>query len=146
MSGFEIAGIVLAVMPLLIEGAKVFANNTVSAREALRHSKRDKKLGEFYDHLYWETFELRQTLELFVLQLPHLSETRKEELLQISNIETARDSWYNDPDIDQSLNQFFASENDRKTFLTLWTKYFASFISWLTTILSVYQKTTSLSS
>ena len=127
MIGFEIAGIVLAVMPLVIEGAKAFANNTVSAREALRHSKRDKKLREFYDHFYWETFELRQTLESFVRQLPHLSETRKEELLQISNIETARDTWSDDPDISQSLNQFFASENDRETFFDTLDKVFRQF-------------------
>jgi hypothetical protein len=127
MSGFEIAGVVLAIAPLFIEGGKACANNYSSAKEALDHSKRDKKLRDFYDNFYWETFELRQTLESVIRLLPNLSEARKEELLQIRNIETAYDTWYNDPDLNQSLNQFFASENDLQTFLDTLNKVLRQF-------------------
>lgn len=117
MSGFEIAGVVLAVVPLFIEGGKAYATSYRCAREAANHSQRDKKLRDFYDNFYWETYELQQTIESVVEQLPNLSETRKQEVLKTRNIKDCTEYWHEDADIAEGLKQFLASENDLKTFL-----------------------------
>lgn len=59
MSGFEVAGIVLAVLPLFVEIGR-----------ALDKVPRDQELKEFYEEFWWQTYELRKRIETVVKRLP----------------------------------------------------------------------------
>lgn len=74
MSGFEIAGIVLGALPLLVEFCKVAANSAGAARNAKR---RDDRLYDFYLEVLSQTTTLRQYTTLLIDSLPGLSLERK---------------------------------------------------------------------
>lgn len=109
MSGFEIAGVVLAVLPLFAQAGKA---HIATLHKAASRATRDDKLEEFYREFWWETFELGKLLEQVVQGLPAVSEGRKQELLGSTDDET---TWAA-PDIAAALNEFFASSDDHLAF------------------------------
>lgn len=82
MSGFEVAGLVLAVLPFFIEAGKSYVDQARAFGQAVTPSNFDIELQEFYEEFYWDTFELQKNIEKIVLELPTLSEERKQEVLQ----------------------------------------------------------------
>ncbi|KAH6887610.1 hypothetical protein B0T10DRAFT_73730 [Thelonectria olida] len=112
MSGFEIAGIVFAVLPLFIEVGKAYSDGASALHKAASRPLRDEKLEAFYEQFWWETFELRKQIEKVVDELPGLSEKRKGEILKGDDVEC----WSRADDVDEALKSFFASPSDYLAF------------------------------
>ncbi|TGO24877.1 hypothetical protein BPAE_0093g00400 [Botrytis paeoniae] len=113
MSGIEVTGLVLAVLPLFIEGAKAYSHGVETIRKTVSRRERDEKLMDFYDEFYWEIVQLdRQTLEV-IKSLPYLSDKRKAELTMDIRLE----AWKTDADVAQALIDYFGSQEDLDTFL-----------------------------
>ncbi|KAF6514185.1 hypothetical protein HZS61_006441 [Fusarium oxysporum f. sp. conglutinans] len=110
MSGFEIAGIVFAVLPLFIEAGRAYSDSPV--HKAVSRSASDEKLQDFYEQFWWGTYELRMQIEKIVRDLPGLSEIRKGEILNAEDVE----SWCKAADVTQALSDYFASQDDYLAF------------------------------
>ncbi|KAH8883247.1 hypothetical protein GQ53DRAFT_699835 [Thozetella sp. PMI_491] len=117
MSGFEVAGIVLAVIPLFVEAGKWSSSATSLLKNAATSSTRDRKLQEFYDEFYWETYEMEKQIELIVSSLPNVSEERKAQILNDREVQSCVQNWNNDSDVAKGLREFFTSDNDLQLFL-----------------------------
>ncbi|RAL67649.1 hypothetical protein DID88_008398 [Monilinia fructigena] len=113
MSGIEVTGLVLAVLPLFIEGAKAYSHGVETIRKTISRRERDEKLKEFYDEFYWEIVQLdRQTLGV-IKSLPSLSDKRKAEL----TIDIHFEAWQAEVDVAQALFDYFGSKEDLDAFL-----------------------------
>jgi hypothetical protein len=110
MSGFEIAGIVFAFLPLFIEAGKAYSDSAV--HKAVSRSASDEKLHDFYEQFWWGAYELWKQIEKIVHDLPGLSEIRKGEILNAEEVE----SWCKAADVTQALNDYFASQDDYLAF------------------------------
>ena len=118
MSGFEVVGVVFAVLPVFSEGVKLYAQNATALHQAISTKKRDDKLVEFYETVWWDVFTLRKQMERVISNLPQLSEERKREIMDSRSLE----NWDKATDVDQALKAFFLSENDHLAFRTVMTK------------------------
>ncbi|KAG4034206.1 hypothetical protein MFRU_003g01790 [Monilinia fructicola] len=113
MSGIEVAGLVLAVLPLFIEGAKAYSHGVETIRKTVSRRERDEKLIDFYDEFYWEIVQLdRQTLGI-IKSLPSLSDKRKAEL----TIDIHFEAWQAEVDVAQALLDYFGSKEALDAFL-----------------------------
>lgn len=117
-SGIECVGLVLAVLPLVIEAGKLYAHGTDSLLNIALQSRRDQKLQNFYDHFWWETVELHRRIREIVNALPRLSTQRKIELENVARLE----DWTRDADVDAELRNYFATEDDLNTFMLVMTR------------------------
>ena len=99
MSGIEIAGLVLAVLPFFIEGGKLSARYLGAARKAKSRGAEDEALLEFYQKFWWSTLDLKETLHELVEYLPGLSNQRKTELVE--NWEP--ENWCKSQDVERAL-------------------------------------------
>ncbi|KAI4112478.1 MAG: hypothetical protein LQ338_008307 [Usnochroma carphineum] len=106
MSGIECAGLVLAVLPLVIEAAKT--NGVGPIRAVLSSSRRDDELEDFYHELWMELFLLDRQLRDIVHALPFLTEERKASLLSGDNLT----QWTVNSDVAEALQEHFNSEID----------------------------------
>lgn len=84
MSGIEVVGIVLAVLPFFIDAAK---NNAKALRQAAKRLNYDKELQEFYEVFWYETFELHRNIMSVVRELPGLPEKRKQEIIKNEDLD-----------------------------------------------------------
>ncbi|KAF7874883.1 hypothetical protein EAF04_002057 [Stromatinia cepivora] len=113
MSGIEVTGLVLAVLPLFVEGAKAYSHGVETIQKTVSRRERDEKLMDFYDEFYWEIVQLdRQTLGI-IKSLPYLSDKRKAELTMDIRLE----AWEADADVAQALFDYFGSKEDLNAFL-----------------------------
>ena len=118
MSGFEVVGVVFAVLPLFIEAGKAYVHHGSALHKAVKPSIRDDKLVDFYESFWWETFELRKQIEKVVTDLPQLSEERKNQIISSRDI----DGWDKSKDVGQALREFFATEDDYLAFQKVMSK------------------------
>ena len=118
VTGIECAGVVLAVLPLVIEAGKAYAQGTDNFLNITLQSRRDQRLQDFYDHFWWETVELNQRVREIVSALPRLSPERKIELATAARLE----DWTRDADINVALQNYFASDDDFNTFMLVMTR------------------------
>ncbi|KAF2107784.1 hypothetical protein BDV96DRAFT_606329 [Lophiotrema nucula] len=58
VSGIEVAGAILATLPLCIEIAKAYSRGIGSLRNVTIGARRDEALCEFYDEFYWNISEI----------------------------------------------------------------------------------------
>jgi hypothetical protein len=117
VTGIECAGLVLAVLPLVTEASKAYAQGTDNLLNITLQSRRDQRLQDFYDHFWWETVELNRRVRGIVSALPRLSLERKIELATAARLE----DWTRDADINIALQNYFAS-NDFNTFMLVMTR------------------------
>ncbi|KAK3384602.1 hypothetical protein B0T24DRAFT_93051 [Lasiosphaeria ovina] len=118
MSGFEVVGVVFAVLPLFSKASKLYAQNAAAFHQAIYPKKRDEKLAEFYDTFWWDVYILRSQLEQVVSNLPRLSEERKQEIKASRSL----DNWDKAADVGQALKDFFLSGNDYLAFQKVMSK------------------------
>lgn len=118
MSGFEVAGIVFGVLPLFIEIGKAYSQHPAAFHKAASRNLRDDKLQAFYCEFWWETYELRQHIEMIVTELPGLTRSKKQEVINSRDL----DNWDKSLDIAQALKDYFASWDDYLTFQSVMTK------------------------
>ncbi|KAI4189759.1 MAG: hypothetical protein L6R41_001242 [Letrouitia leprolyta] len=118
MSGVECAGLVLAVLPLVIEAAKSYINGVDTIRNVLSKSRRDDELEDFYHELWMEMFLLDRQLRDVVEALPFLTEERKASMLNGENLS----QWTTDSDVAEALQKHFNSEADYHAFTVIMGK------------------------
>lgn len=111
MSGFEVAGVVLAVLPFFKETYKAYGDHVTAFQKAWTPFARDRGLRKFYEEFSWDLYELRTNIEQIVLVLPSLSDERKQEIIQNEDL----DNWDQAQDVTAAL-QGFLSESDYCTF------------------------------
>lgn len=76
-TGIEEAGLVPAILPLVIEAAKWYLKGVDSVKDVICNSRRDEKLQDFYDKFWWELYLLRQNLQGVIQNLPLLCDDYK---------------------------------------------------------------------
>ncbi|KAF2182860.1 hypothetical protein K469DRAFT_585514 [Zopfia rhizophila CBS 207.26] len=118
MSGIEVAGIVLAALPLFVEAAKGYSQGADSIRKVASRRERDQKLADFYSEFYWELFQLDRQLQAVVDNLPTLSDARKAELF----VQVRQDDWKPGADVSQALFDFFGAKEDFDAFLVVMSR------------------------
>jgi len=101
MSGFEVVGVVFAVLPIFTKAAKLYAEAPL--HKAISSAPRNEKLSDFYMYFWWEIYELDAHLNTLIDMLPNLSEERKRWIKQKRDWdELGRDS-----DILDAMAEFF---------------------------------------
>ena len=118
MSGIEVIGLVLGVLPLFIEVGKAYSRGFESIRKVSSSRERDEKLMDFYGEFYWEIVQLHRQIEGIVEHLPHLSDKRKAEL----SMDMRFQDWQPEADVAGALLDFFGSKEDLETFLVVISK------------------------
>ena len=81
LTGVEIAGLLLAVLPLFIAAAKPYRDGLETMSTALSSKAMDEKLEDFYKDLNYEVTLLRFTLESLVQSLPVITKEEKDRLI-----------------------------------------------------------------
>lgn len=117
-SGIECVGLVLAVLPLVIEAGKSYARGTDALLNVALHSRRDQKLQDFYDRFWWETVELNGRIREIVNALPRLSAEQKIALANVARLE----DWTRDTGVDAALQDYFATTDDLNKFMLVMTR------------------------
>ncbi|KAF2727512.1 hypothetical protein EJ04DRAFT_581990 [Polyplosphaeria fusca] len=64
VSGIELAGVVLATLPLCVEAAKAYSRGVDVIANVILKARRDEALSEFYEEFYWNISELSQSLRV----------------------------------------------------------------------------------
>ena len=81
LTGVEIAGLLLAVLPLFIAAAKPYRDGLETMSTALSSKAMDEELEDFYKDLNYEVTLLRFTLESLVQSLPVITKEEKDRLI-----------------------------------------------------------------
>lgn len=118
VSGIECVGLVVAVLPLVVEAAESYSRGTDKLLNVVLHSRRDDELQDFYFRFWWETWELRERIQEIVTSLPRLSAERKIALANVARLE----DWTRDTDVDAALQTYFVTKEDLNTFTLVMTK------------------------
>ncbi len=82
LTGVEIAGLLLAVLPLFIAAAKPYREGLDTMKTALRSKVMDEKLEDFYRELEFEVTLLKYTLEGLIQSLPIITEAEKDRFVE----------------------------------------------------------------
>jgi hypothetical protein len=117
-SGVEIAGLALAVLPLVIEAAKLYGQGVGSIKNVVIAERRDEKLQGFYEDFYWETFFLDRTLRKIVNDLPLLCKDCKNSLFSDKSL----NSWKENEEVVRALLIYFGGEQDVDAFTLVFSK------------------------
>jgi hypothetical protein len=115
MSGIEVIGLVLGVLPLFIEVGKAYSKGVESIRKVSSSRERDEKLMDFYGEFYWEIVQLHRQIQGIIEHLPHISDKRKAELSMDMRLE----DWRPEADVAGALLDFFGSKEDLDAFLVV---------------------------
>lgn len=111
----ETLGLVLAVLPLFIEGAKQYSKGVDTITKVVSRTLRDKRLLEFYKDFWWELFVLNVNVRKVVNSLPDLSDERKADI----EIEGGISDWHNSSDIVRAVREYFGTEERYNAFLVV---------------------------
>ncbi|KAJ2902346.1 hypothetical protein MKZ38_000663 [Zalerion maritima] len=121
MSGLELGGLILAIIPILSTAAP-FLNDTAYIRKRTHK----KKLADFYLDLYGEVYRLKNLLEDVVWRLPSLSSNRKYDIIHRQLYLTEQDLLH-DPDFRDSIADFFVLAEDHDFFFCQLERMLSSF-------------------
>lgn len=108
VTGVECVGLVLAVLPLVIEGAKVYHDGVESIKDVVVAGRHDEALQEFYEVFLFEVTLLHDQLRQAVAQLQGVSEKRKEELLR----DFREQDWEPKDEVAVALQTFYGTTYD----------------------------------
>lgn len=108
MSGIEVVGLILGVVPLVISGLENYQDGLDITKHTIRSKYRDEALLEFYDELHFELYQLRLYMERLIQDLPSLSAEYKEDLIR----DLKPNSWMSD-ELSDALSDRLGSGNDR---------------------------------
>ena len=70
VTGFEVVGVVLAALPILMKVSKAVVEGAADVRRVFGQSYRNAELQEFHNQFWMETFWLHRHLRQFVQSLP----------------------------------------------------------------------------
>ncbi|KAF2436658.1 hypothetical protein EJ08DRAFT_674523 [Tothia fuscella] len=111
-TGIEVAGLALAILPLVVEAAKAYSSGVNTILNVTLNSRRDAKLQDFYDDFWWETDLLHRHLKGLVTDLPLLCPDCKAAL---ESDETLT-AWEQDQAVRDALSMYFGSQNELDSF------------------------------
>lgn len=107
-SGVEVAGLVLAVLPLVVEGAKAYRKGLKTIVSLSSNTARDKALHWDYNKLWFQLFILNKRLQNIVLELPDLCVGCKTRLKRPHGIA----EWEGNEAVQKSLQTYLGGEED----------------------------------
>ena len=117
MSGIECAGLVLSVLPLIVEAAKAYSDGIDSVLDVTVKSRYDRNLQDFYDDFYAEVCLLgRLRKQIYGAVLAGYSGDTSQ--LEPSHILA---NWQSDPGLEAELRKFFGSDDQFNEF-TLYSR------------------------
>lgn len=98
----ETAGLVLATLPIVVEIAKAYARGIDTLFNIALHSRRDKKLIDFYEEFFWSLSELDQN----ITRISHAATAGQSQPASLLDI----GSWNEDSEIVACLKRAFQNE------------------------------------
>jgi len=108
ITGVECAGLILAVLPLVTEAAKVYSEGVEDILDVVRSSRSNEKLEEFYENFFWEVSEFEYQIKQLIDALPKIPDERKSQL--VAALHTT--DWGPSSDIDHALHEYFTTKTD----------------------------------
>lgn len=108
VTGIECAGLVLAVLPLVIEAAEVYSEGVEDILDVVKSSRSNEKLEEFYEKFLWEVSEFEYQIRQLIDALPTIPDKHKSQL--IANLHT--DDWGPSSEVARALQEYFSTKSD----------------------------------
>jgi hypothetical protein len=99
---------VLAVIPLIVEGAKVYSRGIESVRDVAQPCRFDEALDEFYEEIFCQLVEFKERVQCIIDSLPGLDNARKASIIEAFS----EDDWRADSDVALAFRARLESEND----------------------------------
>jgi hypothetical protein len=118
VSGIEVAGLALAMLPLVIEVAKAYNRGVGSIKNVVLTERRDESLQDFYESFYWESFFLGKSLQKIVYGLPLLCLDCKSSLYSDRSLR----AWEDNDEVRQALLLFFGDDDTLNAFVVVLSK------------------------
>jgi hypothetical protein len=107
VTGVECAGLVLAVLPLVIEAAKVYSEGVEDILDVVKSSRSNEKLKEFYEKFFWEVWLFEYQVKQIINALPKIPDERKS--LLIANLHM--NDWAPSSDIAGALQEYLGTSD-----------------------------------
>jgi hypothetical protein len=107
VTGVECAGLVLAVLPLVIEAAKVYSEGVEDILDVVKSSRSNEKLKEFYEKFFWEVWLFEYRVKRIIDELPKIPDERKS--LLVANLHM--NDWAPSSDIAEALQEYFGTSD-----------------------------------
>ncbi|RPA84496.1 hypothetical protein BJ508DRAFT_412574 [Ascobolus immersus RN42] len=124
MSGFEVAGLVLGILPILSEAGQAASGYIRNFQKAASKREFGASLGDFYEEFHWETYQLEETLrKIFEYSLPGTGTITA----RIHEDPTGL-YWPKDKLIEDALSRFFNRPSEREIFERALKKVFELFL------------------
>jgi hypothetical protein len=114
-TGTECAGLVLAVIPLVVEIAKAYPEGAKTVRDTIQPKRFDDALDDFYQELFCQLFEFQDRMQWIVESLPGLSQARKAELMH----HFTEEDWRAGSDVAQAFASIFPAPGELYRFETI---------------------------
>jgi hypothetical protein len=114
MSGIEVAGLVLAVLPLFIEAGKAYSDGVDTILNVSLRSRRDENLSDFYDEFYWEIGQLGLHIE-DISSAVFDSPTAKQQPSSVLKLS----EWSQDSKVELRLKAYLRSESAFNMFIVV---------------------------
>ena len=105
-SGVECAGLVLAVLPLIVEAAKAYTEGVEDIKGVVKKRDQDDILQEFYEDFLIEITFVNRNIERLLEALPHIHESEKSKLKKEFRIQ----QWTPEKEIALALKELFESQ------------------------------------
>lgn len=100
--GIELAGLVLATLPLCVEAGKAYYRGIDVLGNLVRHSHRDEKLSEFYEDFYWNINEL----EGYIQEISIIAAAGTSQPASIFDV----NQWHAIPGVTEGLKRAFGDD------------------------------------
>ena len=115
VTGLECCGLVLAVIPILIEAAKVYGRGVKSIQDVVQPGRFDMASDEFYDELFCQMFEFQERIRYVIDCLPDLDDARKADIVE----KFAEDDWRSDSDGALAFSARLKNQHEFQMFETI---------------------------
>lgn len=102
VTGVECAGLILAVLPIVIEGVKIYLDGVDDIKEIALTSRRDERLQDFYESFLDEVSLLHELIQRIVGSLSSLSDDQRQKLVA----EIYLKDWQPDADANAAFLEF----------------------------------------
>lgn len=106
ITGVETTGLVLAVLPLVIEAAKVYSNGVEEIKGVVVPDRHNDLQQQFYEDFWFEVIAINKNIEYVVDSLPGIKDDRKKELKSNMHLE----DWTPDNEVAEALRLMFGGE------------------------------------
>ena len=112
VTGLECAGLALGVIPIFIEGLKVYGRGVGSLRDVIQPRRLDAALEEFNEDPWYEMFLFREHVEIVTNNLLNLDDARKASVIH----NCQKSEWKTDSDVAQSFGFQFSGKHEFHAF------------------------------